>query len=191
MEKLIKLLHKTRNFLLYEVGTLVYAAIIVLYMWVVMEFSFVVLMALIGLKFHLEEGGQAVIFGLLHSFVLFLAIYLYFKTSEALDNAKQFLEDRGIKYLHHSQYWSGVFLALFSTTVSLYILGLIVLITYAMYPKKIKGSVLLDQAVLYLILVSYFPLVFLFQKFIKSVLYLRHINKLRFVLLRKDVQKFN
>ena len=180
-----------RSFLLYDAATFIYAVMMIVYLWMSLEYFFLVVLALIKSRFGFNEGQLSVIFALLHSLLLFGIARLYIKLKEGIDSMSEYLRERGIVYTLHSKYWEELFMALFSAAVSLYVLALVILVAYVMYPEKMKESMAVPQAVLYLVLVSYLPLIFLLQKMFKLGLYAKHVKRLRYLFVPDAVQKNN
>ncbi len=162
-----------------------------MYLWVGVESTFLFLLGLINMHHKLNEVQVAVIFALLHSFLLFGTAWAYIKVRNILRRIDYYLKGRGIVYTLHSEGWQELFVSLFSVTLSMYVLALIILIAYAMYPEKLKESIEVPLAVLYLILVSYLPILFLIQKIVKVGLYARHAENVERLFLRREIQRNN
>lgn len=180
-----------KRFILYDAATFVYAFLVTMYLWVVSEWTFLLLMGLANKYHELSEGQAAVMFALLHSLLLFGISLAYIKVEGLLKKIDYYLKRRGIIYTLHSTEWRELFVSLFSVTLSMYVLALIILIAYAMYPEKLKESIEVPLAVLYLILVSYLPILFLIQKVLKIVLYVRYAKNVEQLFILRDIQRNN
>lgn len=182
---------RIKVFFLYDAATFVYAFLMTGYLWIGAEGTFLFVLSVVNSHFNLTEGQAAVVFSFLHSLLLLSTAWAYIRIKDDLNKMNHYLRQQGVVYTLHSDGWHELFVALFSVAISLYIFAVIILIAYELYPEKLEGGIEVPLAVLYLILVSYVPIVFLIHKVAKIGLYLRHARKLTHLFVPREFQRNN
>ncbi|MFA4640909.1 hypothetical protein [Pyrococcus kukulkanii] len=183
---------EVRRFLLYEFGSFAYALVLTVHFWIAMEGSLIVMTVFLSLVFGIrEESKMLLLYALLHSLVLLMGAWFYILIGEGLRSMESKLASRGVRYTLHSPYWHDLFLAVFSSVVSLYLVALFIAIMYVVFPEKLRNTIYVPQATLYLGLASYIPFIFEFQKIAKVNLYQKRSKRLRDISLSWTIQQNN
>ena len=180
------------RFLLYEFGSFTYALMLTVYLWMAIEGSLIMMTAFLSLVFDIKDEPKILLlYAVLHFLILLLGAWFYLKIREGLGAIESKLADRGVRYTLHSPYWHELFLVVFSSVVSLYLIGLFIAIMYVTFPDKLRNTIYVPQATLYLGLASYIPFIFEFQKVAKVNLYQKRSKRLKDVFLSWSVQRNN
>jgi len=156
------------------------------------EGSLIMMTAFLSLVFDIKDEPKILLlYAVLHFLILLLGAWFYLKIREGLGAIESKLADRGVRYTLHSPYWHELFLVVFSSVVSLYLIGLFIAIMYVTFPDKLRNTIYVPQATLYLGLASYIPFIFEFQKVAKVNLYQKRSKRLKDVFLSWSVQRNN
>ena len=181
------------TFLIFDIGTLLYSTAITIYLWILIEMTFAYLAA-VGVPHiypNIKPEWEAFIFGLLHGLILLASILAYYSTSNTLSKLKKTLKAYNLEYTLHSSQWDQVYLAILSTALSFYFLSIIILLVYATEPNKLKGTLLLDQALYSLLTIIYLPLTLQIWKLVKIKAYRVRAKRQPNYLIPKEIQNAN